>query len=145
MKEYPEFIINPSTLSKEILKIVKKSEESVHNNFSRLSFFGKVNFRIKYLTNYTNTFNFIRSFQFEKNDEIEEFFESFQKISYFIALNNFLLVYAYKVEKKHINPIITKEDQKILALQKLKKNVPKQLKKSRMVLSCYNKGTDSHL
>jgi hypothetical protein len=121
--EFDEFIVNPTNLSKYIINLAEKSHEKYSPLISSGKLKDKIKLRLLYLNEYQNIFNFTESF--EKNklpNEIDLLFVELEKIFDYIAINNIFLAYAFVGEKNKINPIITKEDEKMLYLKKLYKN-----------------------
>ena len=119
--ELEDFIENPTNLSKHFLKIIIIKKRKYDSMFGSKNFIGKlisgVKLRLWYLNKYQEIYYFIKTFEIKTT--VKELFNEFSRISDFINLNNLLLMYSYLTEKDQYSPIITKEDEKLLYLNKL--------------------------
>ncbi|MDD5086988.1 MAG: hypothetical protein PHV16_04510 [Candidatus Nanoarchaeia archaeon] len=61
--EFDEFIVNPTKLSKNIVRLAEKSNKKYGYLLSSKKLKDKVKLRLLYLNEYSNIFNFIESFK----------------------------------------------------------------------------------
>ncbi|MGM5482208.1 MAG: hypothetical protein ACQESF_01990 [Nanobdellota archaeon] len=115
-----DLIKNPSNISKYILELAKESYNKHTRLASSSKFKDKVKMRILYLNEFNNIYSFLSDFSKNKNTkDFKLLFKQLSNIFDYIAINNILLAYAYNVEKVTMNPVITKEDEKLFYLGKL--------------------------
>ncbi len=118
-----EFIRQPSRFSEHTLKIAKEAAAGYSYLLDQKTFFQKlkkgIKLRLEYLNKYKESYSLVSDFNPEGNS-IKDLYEEFRKLSSHIALNNILLAYAMTVEKDHSASVLTKEDEKMLALKRLK-------------------------
>ncbi len=118
-----EFIRQPSKFSEHTLKIAKEAAEKHKDLMDQKSFLDKLKkgtkLRLAYLNRYDETMSFVKDFKI-KGEDIESLYKDFETLADEIAFNNILLAYAMAVEKEYDASILTKEDEKLIALKELK-------------------------
>jgi len=121
--EFDEFIINPTELSKHIIELATQAKIKHDELLYSKKLKDQIKLRLLYLNEYQNIYNFINTFDRTKlTEDTNSLFIELEKIFNYIAINNILLAYAFLSEKSKINPIITKEDEKMIYLKKIYNN-----------------------
>jgi len=124
-ESFEDFIEDPSPLSRHLVKLVLSKKQKYDRLFESKNFFSKVKLRMHYQNQHRDIYNFICSYRrkdlpAEKTIQtIDLLFDELAAVFDAIALNNLLLTYAFLVEKNKSNPILTKEEEKLLSLKKL--------------------------
>jgi hypothetical protein len=117
---FEDFIKNPTNMTNFVLTLAKKSQDSYNHLLYTKKFKDKIKLRLLYLNKYPEIYAFINNFKKKDlSNEIENLFNELMKIFNYIALNNILLNYSFLINKDKRNPILTKEDEKLLSLRKL--------------------------
>ena len=117
---FGDFIKKPTNMSKHILKLALKAQNNYNHFLKPKKIKDKVKLRLLYLNKYSEIYAFI--INFSKKDlpnSIEPLFWKLMTVFDYVALNNILLAYSFLTEKNKDNPILTKEDEKLLYLKKL--------------------------
>ncbi len=120
-----DFIENPSPLSRHLVELAVSKKQKYDRLFGSKNFFTKVKLRIQYQNQYLEICKFIRSYRQKSRpcdgtiQRIDSLFDELARFFDLIALNNLCLTYAFLVEKDKSNPILTKEEEKLLSLKKL--------------------------
>ncbi len=122
---FEDFIKDPSPLSLSVVKLAVSQKQKYDSLFSSRGFFNQVKLRLRYQEEYLRIHTFIREYERAlpaERDTIQRIDRAWERLAVlfdFIALNNSFLVYAFFAEKHKTNPIITKEDEKLLAFKRL--------------------------
>ena len=117
---FESFIKNPTTISKYILNIAEKSQNKYDYLLISKRFIDKIKLRILYMNKYHEIYAFINRTQEKKlPTNIPDLFKKLRIIFDYVALNNILLGYSFLIEKDKKNPILTKEDEKLLYLKRV--------------------------
>lgn len=122
-----DFIEKPSNLSRHLLEIILDIEEKHKHSSGINNWLGRminsVKIRLQYLNEYYDIYDFLKKHRRRQCNSrnslevIECFFEEFREIYKVISLNNFLLAYAYFLEKDSLNPVLNKEDERLLSFR----------------------------
>jgi hypothetical protein len=113
-----EFVQNPSKITKHLVNIVlklnKKHETSLKGILNR--FKTHIAYNLYLRGGYKEYYFFLKNYKV-KSRTLKQLFQEFENQYNKLLFNNFALVYAYTKEKQIENPILTKEDEKILLLK----------------------------
>ena len=120
---FDDFIENPTNMSKHILELAKRSQNKYNLLLHPRRLRDKVKLRLLYLNEYSRVYLFINNFlKKDLPDDIDNLIKELTNIFDHVALNNILLAYSFLIEKNKENPILTREDEKLLYLKKLYNN-----------------------
>jgi len=114
-----EFVFNPSNITKELVKIVLKLNDKYEKQLKGIlnRFKAQVKYRLYLKEEYKEYYSFLKSYKLDKKG-LKELFLEFEKLYDKLLFNNFALAYAYTLGKDIDSCVLTKEDERILLLQK---------------------------
>ena len=122
-----EFVNNPSEISKELVRIVSKITKKYDSGFKsgiirKFLVHLKINLYLK--GGYKEYYNFLNNYDVQKlkNLSLSELFLEFENFYDPLIFNNVALAFLFSTQGKINSSVLTKEDEKILLLQKTNKN-----------------------
>ncbi|HRZ40897.1 MAG TPA: hypothetical protein P5246_07800 [Candidatus Omnitrophota bacterium] len=122
---FEDFIKDPSPLSRSVVELAISQKQKYDSLFPPRGFFNQVKLRLRYQEEYLRIHAFTRGYDRAlpaERDTIQRIDRAWERLTVlfdFIALNNTFLIYAFFAEKHKTNPIITKEDERLLAFKRL--------------------------